>query len=111
MGIEQKARNMINDAFSDVIQELVIIDKNGKTQLVFIHSVKDTDKGLQIEFSTPNEDKESLFPLVQEAIQAQIDSTVVEPKIQQEVKRCPPRRKKKKSLWQKILDFVGGIHF
>ncbi|UQJ95341.1 head vertex assembly chaperone [Klebsiella phage CPRSA] len=59
MDIESKAKNYIDEAMKDVIQELLINDEKGVAHLVYIHKVF-WDHGLKVEFSTPDEDKEAL---------------------------------------------------
>ncbi|WPJ49531.1 hypothetical protein RCIP0021_00103 [Klebsiella phage RCIP0021] len=85
MDIESKAKNYIDEAMKDVIQELLINDEKGVAHLVYIHKVF-WDHGLKVEFSTPDEDKEALIPLVHDAFYAQIKelekgSVVPKPKL------------------------------
>lgn len=71
MDIEQKTKSILDDAMKDVIQELLINDQNDVPHLVYIHKVY-WDNGLKVEFSTPDENKDELTPLVHDAIFAQI---------------------------------------
>lgn len=93
--IEVKALGKIKEAMSDVIQELLLIDKAGVSHLVYIHRLY-WDNGLKVEFSTPEEDKEALIPLVMEAMQAQIQNSDIP-------RPAPPTR------WEKFKETVIGI--
>lgn len=68
---EQESKSVIDEALKDVIQEILINDENGKSHLVYIHRIF-WSNGLKVEFSTPDENKEALIPLVHDAIYAQI---------------------------------------
>lgn len=76
---EKEAQDIISESLKDVIQELLINDENDKPHLVYIHRIY-WDHGLKVEFSTPDEDKEALIPLVYDAIFAQI-SEIPKPEI------------------------------
>ncbi|ADJ55339.1 membrane-associated initiation of head vertex [Escherichia phage Lw1] len=78
MDIEQKTQNILDEAMQDVIQELLINDENDVAHLVYIHKVY-WDNGLKVEFSTPDENKEALIPLVHDAIYAQIAPNLPKP--------------------------------
>ncbi|MEG1904773.1 MAG: hypothetical protein RR212_10270 [Bacteroidales bacterium] len=78
MEIEQKTKKILDEAMQDVIQELLINDEHDVPHLVYIHKVY-WDNGLKVEFSTPEEDKEALIPLVHDAIYAQIAPTLPKP--------------------------------
>lgn len=73
MDIEQKAKNKLDEALSDVIQEILVIDEAGKSHLVYVHKIFYEGGKLQVEFSTPDDNKEALIPLVHAAIQEQIN--------------------------------------
>lgn len=78
MDIEQKTQSIIDEVKQDVIQELLINDVNDVAHLVYIHKVY-WDNGLKVEFSTPDEDKEALIPLVHDAIYKQIEPNLPKP--------------------------------
>ncbi|QFR55904.1 membrane-associated initiation of head vertex [Yersinia phage JC221] len=84
---ENESKNILDEAMKDVIQELLINDKDDVSHLVFIHKVY-WDNGLKVEFSTVDEDKEALIPLVHDAILAQM-SNIKMPEV---------------SLWGKLKD-------
>lgn len=84
---ENESKNILDEAMKDVIQELLINDKDDISHLVFIHKVY-WDNGLKVEFSTVDEDKEALIPLVHDAILAQM-SNIKMPEV---------------SLWGKLKD-------
>lgn len=79
--IEQKTKNVLAEALKDVKQELLIIDEKDVSHLVYIHNIKWSNRGLEVEFSTPEENKEALSPLVHDAIYAQIKDTIPEPSV------------------------------
>lgn len=74
MDIETKAKNTMGEALSDVIQEILVIDETGASHLAYIHKIWWEGGKVQVEFSTPDDNKEELIPLVHAAIQAQIDA-------------------------------------
>lgn len=84
---ENESKNILDETMKDVIQELLINDKDDVSHLVFIHKVF-WDNGLKVEFSTVDEDKEALIPLVHDAILAQM-SNIKMPEV---------------SLWGKLKD-------
>lgn len=89
---EKQTRDIISESMKDVIQELLINDENDKSHLVYIHRVY-WDNGLKVEFSTPDENKEALIPLVHDAIFAQI-SDIPKPEI---------------TIWDKIKEKFYGF--
>lgn len=72
MNIEQKTNDVISESMQDVIQELLIIDESDVSHLVYIHHIDYKEGKMQIEFSTPDENKEALKPLVHAAMMAQM---------------------------------------
>ncbi|QDH49231.1 head assembly protein [Pantoea phage Phynn] len=70
--IEEQTNKYLKDALSDVIQELILVDKSGVSHLVYIHKLYWANNQVCCEFSTPESDKEALRPLVMEAMNAQI---------------------------------------
>lgn len=72
MDIEQKAKNKLDEALSDVLQEIIVIDAAGESHLVYVHKIWWENGKVQVEFSTPDDNKEALIPLVHAAIGAQI---------------------------------------
>jgi len=89
---EKESKKILDEAMKDVIQELLINDENDVSHLVFIHKVY-WDNGLKVEFSTPDENKEELIPLVHDAILAQM-SNVPMPEI---------------TLWDKFKTSIAKI--
>lgn len=78
MDIEKQTNTILDEAMKDVIQELLINDEKDVPHLVYIHRVF-WDNGLKVEFSTPDEDKEALVPLVHDAVYAQIKDQLPKP--------------------------------
>lgn len=76
---EKESKNILDEALKDVIQEILITDEDGKAHLVYVHRIF-WDNGLKVEFSTPDDNKEALIPLVHDAIFAQI-SDIPKPEI------------------------------
>lgn len=87
MSIEDKAKSILDEALKDVIQEILILDEKGESHLVYIHKVF-WNNGLRVEFSTPDENKDKLTPLVHDAIMKQIGEIKV--------------KNEDVSLWQKV---------
>lgn len=90
--IENNSKKILDEAMKDVIQELLINDENDVSHLVFIHKVY-WDNGLKVEFSTPDDNKEALIPLVHDAILAQM-SEVPMPEI---------------TLWDKFKESIAKV--
>lgn len=70
MNSENESQKIIDEALEDVIQEMLIIDEEGVSHLVYIHRVY-WNNGLRVEFSTPDSDKDALIPLVHDAVMKQ----------------------------------------
>lgn len=64
------SHKIIQDAMKDVVQELLIVDKQGKSHLVFIMGIKYND-GIEVDFNSPSGVTDELSELVHEAITAQ----------------------------------------
>lgn len=65
--------DVIKESMKEVIQELVVIDKNGQHHLVYIMNISyNHDKGLEVDFNSPSGVTDELSELVNKAIQAQI---------------------------------------
>lgn len=79
--IDRKTKDVLAEALKDVKQELLIIDEKDVSHLVYIHNIKWSSRGLEVEFSTPEKDKEALSTLVHDAIYAQIKDSIPEPTV------------------------------
>lgn len=100
MNVEQRTKEILDKALSDVIQELMIIDNSGNSHIAYIHRVF-WDNGLQVEFSTPDGDKEALIPYVHAAMNEQI----------QQYARENPQEipKDKATMWSRIKSRVAKV--
>ncbi|AAX63521.1 gp40 [Aeromonas phage 31] len=67
----EEAHSLIKQSMADVKQELLIIDKKGKSHLVYVFDAHYNDGKLHVEYKTVS-DSEELHGLVHEALQIQI---------------------------------------
>jgi len=77
MDIEQRAKSKLDEALSDVLQEILVIDEAGNSHLVYVHKIWWENGKVQVEFSTPDDNKEALIHLVHAAIQEQISGVPI----------------------------------
>ncbi|ASD52018.1 head vertex assembly chaperone [Pseudomonas phage PspYZU05] len=72
---KDKSLEVIKEAMSNVIQEILITLEDGTTHMVYVMALDATDKGIKVEFNTPSKDrKDELAVHVEKCIIAQINS-------------------------------------
>lgn len=77
------AQMLIKKAMENVKQELLIIDKSGKSHLVYIFDAHIHDGKLHVDYKAVNENDE-IHQLVHEAMNAQINQIMKEDKEKEE---------------------------
>ncbi|QLA10639.1 hypothetical protein TH2_071 [Shewanella phage Thanatos-2] len=76
-----KDQEIIKQAMSNVIQEMLIMLPDNTSHLVYILSLDMTSKGLKVEFNTLSEDRrDELAVHVEKCIMAQLEEITPKPK-------------------------------
>lgn len=87
-----QAHDLIKESLKNVIQELIIIDKDGEHHMVYIHCVGVDENGqLAVDFSTPS-NSDHVYPYLVDALTLQIKQIAEEHR----------QNKRYNRLWRKI---------
>lgn len=90
MSIENDAKKYIQDAMSNVIQEMIVV-LDGQHHMVYITLLEYTDEGLICDFSVLDSGmKEALIPHVKACLNAQISEQInIEVLSKPDLNYCP----------------------
>ncbi|QPI13811.1 hypothetical protein MYO4S_00055 [Serratia phage 4S] len=78
--IEDKAVATVREAMKNVIQEIVLIDKSGKSHISYVTKLAYEDGNVVFEFCTPSEEKDIVEQLTRECLETQIKEVLNRPK-------------------------------
>ncbi|WJZ27912.1 head vertex assembly chaperone [Serratia phage 92A1] len=78
--IYEKSLGLVKEAMKNVIQEMVVIDKEGTHHIAYITHLEYTGGQVIFEFNTPSENKDIVQELAQQCLEAQIKEVMNRPK-------------------------------
>lgn len=78
--IYQKSLETIQQAMKNVVQEIVLIDKQGKHHISYVTKLEYIDNMVVFEFCTPSEEKDIVEELTRECLEIQIKEVLNRPK-------------------------------
>lgn len=78
--LEDKAVSTIQEAMKNVVQEIVLIDKSGKSHISYVTKLCYEDNKVVFEFCTPSKEKDIVEQLTRECLEAQIKEVLNRPK-------------------------------
>lgn len=70
--IYEKSLGLVQEAMKTVIQEMIVIDKQGEHHIAYITHLAYEDGKITFDFNTPSEKKDIVEKLVQECLEVQI---------------------------------------